>query len=99
MKRSATWVVVILVLVAVGVGLVRPWWVPTPLRLRQAVVSQYLKEMPTCPAAGRDTYSESSWGEFGPAAYTIICGGHHHAGGGQGENYPQYTSSWGLISQ
>lgn len=143
MKRDAMWVLVIVVVVAIGAGLAG-WWKQktdrdnltrcksnlkilataiemytsdnmgrspldlvkgpgsgptTPLRLPQAVVPKYLTVIPTCRAAGTDTYTGSAWGACGPDAYTIVCGGHHHAGAGQGENYPQYTSFQGLISQ
>ena len=39
---------------------------------------KYLKTIPTCPAAGYDTYSEGyQWGTD-PACYTFCCKGHHH---------------------
>lgn len=132
------WVLVIVVVAAVGMGLVQPWWAQKrgqealteckgnlknlgtameaysienggrfpsplsgggPLRLPEAIVPRFLDKMPICPVAGTDTYSRSSWGAYNPDAYTIVCGGHHHAERGQGPNFPQYSSTLGLISQ
>lgn len=69
---------------------------------------QYLKQIPTCPAAGHDTYSSGfrsvqSEGtgatRIGTDAYTVCCSGREHSIIGQGAGYPQYSSEQGLISQ
>ena len=67
------------------------------LGLPQAIVPAYLKTMPTCPAAGTDTYSRSSQGTYSPDCYTVVCEGHHHQNAKQGPHYPQYTSREGLL--
>ena len=61
----------------------------------------YLRTMPTCPNAGKDTYSHSyqvSHGE--PEQYTIMCRGcYHHGASIDTPNYPQYTALQGLIER
>ncbi|MCD4786180.1 MAG: zinc-ribbon domain-containing protein [Candidatus Eremiobacteraeota bacterium] len=72
----------------------------------------YLRVIPTCAAAGENTYdkSYSSWNEepkkkkkagssFGSSTskYTFYCSGHYHKAVGVGANYPQYNSTTGLV--
>lgn len=72
----------------------------------------YMKVVPSCPAAGEDTYSRSyvhfrgapRGGPSGApqpadAAYTVVCSGHHHKKANVGPNLPQYTSREGLIDR
>jgi len=74
----------------------------------------YLRIIPTCAAAGKDTYSKSyeSWNEepkkgkkkkysFGSAyhRFTFYCSGHNHKAVGAGPNYPQYNSTSGLVAR
>lgn len=57
----------------------------------------YLKTIPTCPAASRDTYSASA--EMAPEHYTVMCAGRNHPGYrvlGLEENYPRCTDVGGL---
>jgi hypothetical protein len=61
----------------------------------------YLKTIPTCPTAGRDTYSERYVRHHVDKpqvdAYTVVCTGEWHAGVNLPRNYPQYTSTQGLV--
>jgi hypothetical protein len=57
---------------------------------------EYLRQIPTCPAAGRDTYSATWRSSTGPDRYEVACGGHNHAGAGAAENAPAYNSEVGL---
>lgn len=52
----------------------------------------YLKTIPTCPAAEKVTYRQGFASQ--EDAYTLMCGGHHHAE--LERNFPQYTSAQGL---
>lgn len=52
--------------------------------------------VPTCPSAGRDTYSATySWGQdqFGGLAFTLYCSGHHHASAGLPKDCPRVVSN------
>jgi hypothetical protein len=58
---------------------------------------KYLKVIPTCPAAGTDTYS-SSYQRNSPQSYRFYCSGSNHTDLLNGSaNFPQYTSEQGLI--
>lgn len=59
----------------------------------------YLKLWPTCPAAGSDTYSDGFQSSSHPDAYTVVCGGSNHTRAGMSANFPQYTSTEGLIER
>jgi hypothetical protein len=67
---------------------------PTVLSL---LAPNYLKRLPTCPAAHADTYSAGFQSASNPDAYTISCSGHHHGSRGIGPNSPSYTSTQGLL--
>lgn len=58
---------------------------------------EYLNTIPTCPGAGRDTYSESYIRGAGNLAYTFYCKGQHHSDIGIQKNYPGYNSENGLV--
>jgi hypothetical protein len=60
---------------------------------------KYLKVIPQCPTAQRDTYSLHYFRAEKPEdAYTVGCGGcYHHAAGVNEPGYPQYSSYSGLI--
>ncbi|MCL5773286.1 MAG: hypothetical protein M1536_02765 [Firmicutes bacterium] len=68
-----------------------------PTSLSQ-LTPNYLKSIPTCPEAARDTYSSSYRSSVNPDAYTFCCSGSNHTREGVGENYPQYNSVQGLIT-
>jgi hypothetical protein len=58
----------------------------------------YLRKIPRCPQAHRDTYSARYAYALTPDAYTVCCGGcYHHAAGLDTPNYPHYSSFSGLI--
>ena len=59
----------------------------------------FLRRIPTCPAANSDTYSPS-WtvSNEHPRAFTFFCSGNHHKGAWLSANYPQYNSYKGLIT-
>lgn len=55
----------------------------------------FLREIPKCPAAGSDTYSESA--VLKPNEYRLCCAGHHHkAAGVRAPNHPRYDGLSGL---
>jgi len=59
---------------------------------------RYLKTIPTCPTMGWVTYQFQMASK--PDLYTVVCAGRHHTGAGVQEyNYPQYTSTTGLIER
>ena len=53
----------------------------------------YLKIIPNCPAAGKDTYSASYQVTTAPDAFTVFCQGTNHVQA----NYPEYSSVQGVI--
>ena len=55
----------------------------------------YLKTVPTCPVAGKDTYSETYQWHSMPDRFTFHCQGSHHSKVTP-ENYPKYSSEMGL---
>ena len=57
----------------------------------------YLKVIPTCPAAGADTYSPGYTRSETAEAYTVCCKGRNHADMGCPPDFPAYTSSQGLL--
>lgn len=67
-----------------------------PTSLSQ-LVPGYMKTIPTCPAAGKDTYSSSYSSASNPDMFTLYCSGNNHKEVNAGENYPQYNSAQGLI--
>jgi len=82
--------------IAVGLGM----WAEDhhgryPDRLQQ-LVPDYLRRIPECPAAGRDTYSSGYQVSASPARCTVVCVGHHHAAEDLPPNQPGYDSQTGL---
>lgn len=57
---------------------------------------KYLKTIPTCQQAGRDTYSDNYHSASVPDNYTFYCQGLHHAYIGV-PNYPRYTAVQGFV--
>ena len=57
---------------------------------------KYLKEIPKCPGAGYDTYSESYKVARDNQVFTFFCKGLHHKELENPENYPRCTSFEGL---
>lgn len=70
-----------------------------------ALTPNYLKSVPTCPSAQHDTYSSGfasarTVGANGKSldVYTVVCaGGYHESATQWPANYPQYSSTAGLI--
>ena len=58
----------------------------------------YLKVIPTCPAASKDTYSETYQVTVQPDLYSFFCAGHNH-GDNAAEGYPQYNAQSGLVER
>lgn len=59
----------------------------------------YLRTLPECPAAGKDTYSNSLKVTTQPDTFSFYCEGHHHAGSGVPADKPAYSSQEGLIER
>ncbi len=64
-----------------------------PTRLSQ-LTPEYLRTIPTCPDAGKDTYSEKFVSSQNPDNFTVVCAGHNHGSAG---DFPQYDGMVGLI--
>ena len=66
----------------------------------EKLTPDYLRVIPTCPAAKADTYS-STYHLFErdgqDQTYEVYCKGHHHAEAGMDEDYPRYNGYDGLI--
>lgn len=63
----------------------------------EGVVPQYLKVLPSCPAAsGVDTYTPSYTKIDDPATFTVFCNGGYHAILGYAANSPWYQAGVGL---
>lgn len=60
-----------------------------------SLTPNYLKTIPTCPSAGRDTYTESL--QLNPKGYTVCCQGTNHEEAGlHHPNFPAYDNESGL---
>lgn len=58
---------------------------------------KYLKKIPNCPGSSDvNVYIDSYTRLESPDRYTIYCKGHNHADIGLPQNYPQYSSEYGL---
>lgn len=62
----------------------------------------YLKTIPTCPAAGSDTYTASYGRTQTPDSFSFYCKGNNHGKAYTGfssasDNYPQYSAEQGLL--
>jgi hypothetical protein len=66
-----------------------------PQNLKQ-LTPNYLRTIPTCPAAGRDTYSPTYKVEAKPDHFYFFCQGHSHQSGPV--DRPAYDSNTGLIT-
>lgn len=58
------------------------------------LVPEYLEALPTCPAAGYDTYARGY--RRGRRGYTVTCRGRHHTRAGLGPDRPRYNWRTGL---
>ena len=62
----------------------------------------YLKLIPTCPAAGTNTYSPAFMSTQTPDSFSFYCSGNNHAKAYTGFNaaasgFPQYSAESGLL--
>lgn len=65
-----------------------------------SLTPNYLKVIPNCPSARKDTYSDSFqsfWDGKKLDSYTINCQGNNHGSASVAPNYPVYSSYTGLI--
>jgi hypothetical protein len=67
-----------------------------PTDLKPLISGKYLRVIPTCPAASRDTYSESYQMTAAPDLFSFYCSGHNH-GNLLPAGYPQYNAETGLV--
>lgn len=66
----------------------------------QQLTPKYMKAIPNCPMAERDSYSEGYVRSRVPHAYTICCSGIHHKNTGITlEGYPSYNNRTGLTER
>lgn len=66
-----------------------------PADLKPLVTGPYLRLIPTCPAAGKDTYSETYQVRSSPDSFSFYCSGHNH-GTLVPAGFPQYNAETGL---
>ena len=76
---------------------------PTPTNLTSKLTGgNYLKLIPTCPAAGSDTYSPAFSSVQTPDSFSFYCDGNNHSKAYTGfssvsAGFPQYSAESGLI--
>ena len=64
----------------------------------QSLVPRYVRAIPDCPGARKDTYSRGFQLSQQSLTYTLMCRGcHHHRSGLHHPNFPQYSSEQGFI--
>ncbi len=61
-----------------------------PPRLSR-MIPTLISAIPTCPAAGRDTYSDGYRVNETSGVFTICCSGHHHEKYSSRKNHPVFT--------
>ena len=66
--------------------------------LTEVSMGGYLKQIPTCPEVGSDTYSGNYVSQANPDMYTIFCAGLNHTAVGLEENMPLFDSVHGLCT-
>ncbi|GMU55389.1 MAG: hypothetical protein AMXMBFR33_45350 [Candidatus Xenobia bacterium] len=64
-----------------------------------ALTPNYLKILPNCPAAQKDTYSPTYQRAEQPEAFTVRCGGMNHSQANTPAEFPRYDSYQGLIER
>lgn len=66
----------------------------------EQLTPMYLKSIPSCPSARRNTYSASYQHQDHPDLFTIDCHGLNHTGKGiHSPNYPRFGNVDGLIER
>lgn len=73
-----------------------------PQDLGRLTSGNYLKTIPTCPAAGKDTYSATYRYAAKPDNFSFFCAGDNHEKAFRGFdkpsiNLPQYNAAQGLV--
>ena len=68
-------------------------------KLTSGNMGGYLKMIPTCAAAGTDTYSAVYTASANPDVFTLYCSGNNHTALDVGSGFPQYDSVRGLIER
>lgn len=58
----------------------------------EKLVPNYLRTLPTCPAAGEMNYKLKKRNQ----RFRVSCGGHHHADSELAEDFPRYDNNAGL---
>lgn len=61
----------------------------------QHLIPKYLQAMPSCPAAGRDTYS-AAYKTQGKTCF-FCCGGQNHSAENVGPDLPKYSSEQAMV--
>lgn len=67
-----------------------------PADLKPLITGNYLRTIPTCPAASKDTYSESYVVQAKPDSFSFYCSGLNHSPM-LPANLPGYNAEMGLI--
>jgi Tfp pilus assembly protein PilE len=62
----------------------------------EPIVPKYIAEIPECPSAGIDTYSEGYTSDNESKNYTLYCKGNNHSELKLSENEPWYSLQAGL---
>lgn len=62
-----------------------------------SLIPEYLKQIPKCPSAEKDTYSSGYEVNGEGDAFTLYCKGLNHYFSGVDENYPRFYSKSGLV--
>jgi hypothetical protein len=66
-------------------------------RTLKGLTPSYLRYLPTCPAAGKVTYTYQVSSK--PDAFTMQCKGWHHKAAGAPKDKPAYTAEQGLMER
>lgn len=64
-----------------------------PVTLSQ-LIPDYLRTIPTCPSAIKDTYTEGYIISNSLSNFTVYCNGHNHKNLNIHLNYPQFSSKY-----
>jgi hypothetical protein len=70
-----------------------------PHELWELASRNYLAALPSCPAAGTDTYQDGYSSASNPSAFTVRCQGANHLDAGVPADFPMYTSTQGLVER
>lgn len=67
--------------------------------LGNTATQAYLKQIPLCPSAGQNTYSEKYTSIMNPDNYSLYCEGSNHTAAGMPADYPKFNAEMGLIER